>query len=197
VERIGAGRRRFVQLPLRLPARLVLAVPGRYVLTFVTVHCLLLCRATRLGAERLPRGWVEAPMGLTAQQAFDKAGRGKTVIGWKLDREQRKELLLMFPATYDEPVADHVTLAAGVGRGAALPSEDVAEIVGRSDDGRGVEAMIVRLSGTIDRPDGSVYHVTWSLSPSRRPKESNDAIRDCGWTPFDLPVPIQLVPARF
>jgi len=119
------------------------------------------------------------------------------VIGWKLDRDQRRELLQQFPTTYSEVVADHVTLAVRVSDHAALPDESIGEIVGWADDGKGVQAMVVSIAGTTDRPDGSTYHITWSLAPGRRAKESNDVIRAHGWTPIELPMPVRLLPARF
>jgi len=131
-----------------------------------------------------------------ARQASDSAGEAESVIGWKLDREQRKELLQQFPPRFAEPVADHVTLCRASGD-AALPAECDAEIVGRADDGRGVEAMVVRLGGTTYRPDGSTYHITWSLAPDREAVESNQVLRDCRWEMFDLPMPVRLRPARF
>jgi hypothetical protein len=136
-------------------------------------------------------------MALNAQQAHQRAKPGDTVIGWKLDREQRKELLLQFPPKYSEVVADHVTLSARVARSSELPSESLGEILGRADDGKGVEAMVVSIAGTTDRPDGSTYHITWSLEKGRRAKESNDVIRQFGWQPIELPVPVMLQPARF
>ncbi|MEA3011506.1 MAG: hypothetical protein QOD42_51 [Sphingomonadales bacterium] len=132
-----------------------------------------------------------------APEASASAGSGDSVIGWKLEPEQRVELLLMFPPCYAKAVTDHVTLKSKAARDAALPDERDGEIIGRADDGKGVEAMVVRLGGTTDRPDGSTYHITWSLAEGRRAKESNDVIAALGWTPFDLPVPVGLVPARF
>ena len=35
------------------------------------------------------------------------------VIGWKLDRAERGELLKRFPPRYRDTIADHVTLKAG------------------------------------------------------------------------------------
>ena len=119
------------------------------------------------------------------------------VSGWKLDPDQRAELLLQFPPAYPNVVADHVTLEAGVGPAAPPPPEAEAEIVGRADDGKGVEAMVVRLDGTTDRPDGSTWHITWSLAEGRRAKESNDVIAREGWQDFDLPMPVRLTPARW
>jgi len=136
-------------------------------------------------------------MALSAQQAHQRATPGDTVIGWKLDRDQRRELLLQFPPKFSEVVADHVTLSAGVARDSALPSETLGEIVGRAEDGKGVEAMVVSIAGTTDRPDGSTYHITWSLGQGRHARESNVVIREYGWKPIELPVPLMLEPARF
>jgi hypothetical protein len=119
------------------------------------------------------------------------------VVGWKLDRAQRAKLLHQFPPAYSGVVADHVTLQSKIARDAPLPGPAQAEIVGRADDGNGVEAMVVRLGGTTDRPDGSTYHITWSLAAGREAKESNDVIAALGWTPFDLPMPVLLEPARW
>jgi hypothetical protein len=136
-------------------------------------------------------------MGLNAKQAHARTRPGNAVIGWKLDRDQRKELLLQFPPKFGEIVADHVTLSARVAGNSELPCETHGEIVGRVEDGEGVEAMVVSIDGTTDRPDGSTYHITWSLSRGRRAKESNDVIAKFGWEPLELPMPVKLDPARF
>jgi len=136
-------------------------------------------------------------MALNAKEASARAGQGSSVIGWALDRNQRRELLQQFPPKFSEVIADHVTLKARVARDAALPCETTAEIVGRVDDGAGVEAMVVRIDGTTDRPDGSTYHITWSLAKGRRARESNDVIAKLGWQAIELPMPIMLEPRRF
>ncbi len=121
------------------------------------------------------------------------AGSGN-VTGWKLDRGERETLLRDHPPSYGEAVADHVTLEVG---GNELPDDVRAEIVGHADDGAGVEAMVVTIDGTTERPDGSTYHITWSLGPGRRAKESNDVLKEQGWQAFDRPIPVTLTPARF
>lgn len=120
-----------------------------------------------------------------------------SVIGWKLDRVEREALLRRFPPAYSEVVADHVTLRVGATAATPLPRPVEAAIVGRADDGDGLECLVVGLDGTTDRPDGSTYHVTWSLGPGRRARESNDLLRERGWTPLPAPVPLTLKPARF
>ena len=136
-------------------------------------------------------------MAPSAQEAAAKAGRGGSVIGWKLDPEQRTELLQQFPPRFKNVVADHVTLAGKAARDAPLPQETEGMIVGRADDGQGVEALVVAIGGTTDRPDGSTYHITWSLADGRRAKESNDLLAERAWTTLDLPMPILIHPARF
>jgi hypothetical protein len=136
-------------------------------------------------------------MAPSATEAAVRAGTGESVIGWRLDRDQRRELLQQFPPKFPNVVADHVTLKGKAAAEAPLPQESEAEIVGRADDGKGVEAMVVAIGGTTDRPDGSTYHITWSLADGRRAQESNDVIASHGWERFDLPMPIRLEPARF
>ena len=120
------------------------------------------------------------------------------VTGWAVEPDQRASLLARLPPAYADAVADHVTLWSGQPADAPLPSETKGEIIGRADDGQGVEAMVVRIGGTHRRPDGGVYHITWSLdrAAGRRGKDSNDVIARLGWR--DLPpVEVKLRPARF
>jgi hypothetical protein len=133
----------------------------------------------------------------SAAEAARRKGVGRDVIGWELDRAQRGELLERFPAVYADVVADHVTLAARAAHDAPLPDETAGEIVGRADDGEGVEAMVIAIAGTTDRPGGGTYHITWSLGAGRRAKESNDVLARHGWGRFDHPIAVSLVPARF
>lgn len=120
-----------------------------------------------------------------------------TVTGWKLPRDERSALLERFPPRYANVDADHVTLRVGATPRTPLPREVEARIVGRADDGASLECMVVALDGTTERPDGSTYHITWSLGDGRRARESNDLLRDRGWEHFDAAVPITLDPARF
>jgi len=118
-----------------------------------------------------------------------------SVIGWTLDQEERAELLERFPPRFAKAVAHHVTLATDAEQ-RDLPPDVRAAIVGRTDDGQGVEAMVVTIDGETDRPDGSTFHITWSLGEGRRARESNDVLKERGWTEFGQPVAISLTPAR-
>ena len=116
---------------------------------------------------------------------------GRHIQGWKLPRAMRAELLERFPPRYARPVADHVTFRLGKD-GPPAPKADHGIIVGRADDGEGVEAMVVTIDGSTDRPDGSTWHITWSLGQGRKAKESNDVIARCGWEPLDeVEIPLE------
>jgi len=120
-----------------------------------------------------------------------------TVTGWKLPRDERERLLRQFPPTYENVMADHVTLRTGATPATPLPRKPEAWIVGRGDEGKGVESLVVELDGTTERPDGSTYHITWSLGPGRTARESNDVLRDKGWERLPERVAVALEPARF
>jgi hypothetical protein len=131
---------------------------------------------------------------LSASQSYHQAPPGDAVIGWKVDPDDRAQLLARFPPKYARTDADHVTLRSRVAVDSALPAETVGVIVGRSDDRQGVEAMVVQVDGTTDRPDGGTYHITWSLEPGRNAVESNEVIRQHGWEAVVPPATVRLHP---
>ena len=119
------------------------------------------------------------------------------VTGWKLPDDERERLLELFPPKYQRTIADHVTLKIPGGADAPLPAEETGIVVGRADDGDSLECLVVEIGGTTDRPDGSTYHITWSLGEGRRATESNDVLRERGGSRIDEPIPIALKPAGF
>jgi hypothetical protein len=121
---------------------------------------------------------------------------GHRAIGWRLAPRDRRQLLDRFKPHYGKTVADHVTLSAKVASDTELPSAVSAEVVGRTDDGKGVEALVVAIAGSTDRPGGGTYHITWSLEPGRAAKESDDVLARKSWNAIEGPMPIALIPAR-
>lgn len=122
-----------------------------------------------------------------------KPAAKRTVIGWTLDGEQRSWLLNLFSSAYPDVIADHVTLSSSTEK-KRPPKDTSAEIVGQVDDGAGVQAFVVKIDGTTDRPDGSTYHITWSIdrSKGRKARDSNEVIRAFGWQELEQPMPIRL-----
>ena len=121
-----------------------------------------------------------------------------TVTGWKLPQVERDLLLRRFPPKYENVVADHVTLRVGATPDTPLPNKpERSSVIGRADDGESLECLVVEIDSTTERPDGSTYHLTWSLGPGRRARESNDVLRDKGWDYLEAPITVELEPARF
>lgn len=117
-------------------------------------------------------------------------------IGWLLDERDRAVLLALFPPNWPDVIAHHVTLASGTE--APLPDQRSGEIVGQVDDGAGLQALVVAIGGTTHRPDGSIYHITWSIdrASGRRAVQSNDVLHERGFIALAAPIPIRLEPAE-
>ena len=116
----------------------------------------------------------------------------KRTIGWLLDEADRAALLARFPPVWPDVIAHHVTLQSATDQ--PLPTETFGEVVGHVDDGEGLQALVVAIHGTTDRPDGSTYHITWSLDEarSREAVQSNEVLAGRGWQAVD-PIPIRLL----
>jgi hypothetical protein len=108
-------------------------------------------------------------------------------VGRLLHPEDREKLLAAIPPVYPRVVARHVAPEGGEPPDFPLPGEAEGFVAGVADGGAGVQALVVEIGGTTQRPDGSTYHVTRSLAPGREAVESNDAIRERGWTATPRP----------
>jgi len=120
----------------------------------------------------------------------------KGYTGWAVPEPDRSRLLARFPPAYSNVVAEHVTHTFPAAPHYPLPTETAGRVIGFADDGKGVQALVVEIGGTTGRHDGSTFHVTWSLGPGRRARESNDVIAAHGWTPVE-PIPLALEPRWF
>ena len=116
-------------------------------------------------------------------------------IGWLLDERDRATLLGRFTPAWPDVIAHHVTLASRTQD--PLPTATAGEVVGHVNDGEGLQALVVAIGGTTDRPDGSTYHITWARDRARgrEPKQSNDVLHERGWDPLAAPIPIRLIPS--
>lgn len=119
--------------------------------------------------------------------------------GWELPSDERERLLALIPAVYPHVVAHHVTLAFGVPADEAAPAEAQAHVVGVADDGSQVQALVVAIDGRVNRPDGKVFHITWSLDRDKgvKPVHSNDVIEMHGFVALATPLPVRVTPRVF
>lgn len=111
-----------------------------------------------------------------------------------LSQDSRNQLMEKFPPKYHRVIAHHVTVEFGVPEGTELPPEADAKIVGYADSGDGIEALVVSINGSTQRPDGKHYHITWSLESEKyKPVDSNDLV-GYGKYKLMLPIPINMNP---
>ena len=94
----------------------------------------------------------------------------------EIPERDRIRLLLAFPPIYPVVKADHGTLSFGVGRDFHLPPPLRITLTGHIDDGAGLEVFSVPVDGESQRPDGGMFHITWSLNPDRSSQESNEVL---------------------
>lgn len=120
-------------------------------------------------------------------------------VGWALPEKARAKLLDMFEPAYPDVIAHHVTLKHGVPDTVELPTATEGVIVGLADDGEAVQALVVMIDVTTDRPGGGTYHITWSIDRSKgaTPYDSNRVIKECGWEDAAPRVVIPLEPKFF
>jgi pyrimidine deaminase RibD-like protein len=98
-------------------------------------------------------------------------------------------LLRQFVPKNPEVVCHHVTVDFRARTGSVLPDAVThAEVVGYAYED-GLEALIVSVNGSTDRPDGGTFHVTLSLdrSKGKKPAHSNDLVKS-GYEKVSFPV---------
>ncbi len=96
-----------------------------------------------------------------------------------LTDESRSILEDKFPPKYDKFIGHHVTIEFGVPSDTPLPEPASVKLLGKKDSGDGLEVIVVSVNGDVKRPDGGIYHITWSLDPDKyAPKDSNDLLSD-------------------
>jgi hypothetical protein len=96
-----------------------------------------------------------------------------------LTNETINKLKKIFKQHYPDFIGHHITVEYGVSKNHPLPLEtDDIYVIGEASEG-GVQALLVSIDGTIERSDGSLYHITWSIdrSKGKRPVDSNSIIK--------------------
>lgn len=104
-------------------------------------------------------------------------------LAYVLDEASRATLLKHFPPKFPDVVAHHVTLQHPAPMPDVDPTERVSiKVIGYAEDDS-LETLIVEIDGRVQRPDGKVFHCTWSMDKAkgRKAKESNDLIAGGGW----------------
>jgi hypothetical protein len=105
----------------------------------------------------------------------------KTIPIFQLNKSSIKKLEKVFPRIHpDVPRSYHVTYSIERGEG---HDESKFEVVGTMDRDS-VQALVVKVGGQLKRPDGLIYHITWSFDRKAggRPLQSGELLKK-GWVP--------------
>jgi hypothetical protein len=118
---------------------------------------------------------------------------------YELDEQSRDRLAKIFPPKYSDFIGHHITYKFGVKSDRPLPEQpNSAQVVGYSTNGESLETLVVSIDGSVERPDGKVFHITWSLDREDRmkPNDSNKVIKENGYEKVS-PVSIKVAPGFF
>ena len=107
-------------------------------------------------------------------------------------------LLGIFKPKYPDVIANHITHQYPASLEDYLPYIGSFKVVGISDDGKGLEALVISLDGKTKRPDKEVYHITWSIDKGSgyKPSDSIAVISRFGVIPVNEAI-INMVPTLF
>lgn len=110
-----------------------------------------------------------------------------------LDETSRTKLLEVFPPQFPDVIAHHITVVYGVPKpdDEFLGTKHMIKVIGHVQDDS-LEALVVQLDGKLQRADGKIYHITWSMDKSkgRKAMQSNDLIKAAGFTPLEQPITV-------
>ncbi|ABP64191.1 hypothetical protein Saro_3949 (plasmid) [Novosphingobium aromaticivorans DSM 12444] len=120
-----------------------------------------------------------------------------SAMGWVISDDDLQTLKKKYPPTYAFLAVPHCTLELGSSRQSRLPPPRKGVVFGKIDNLDGVEALLLSIDGETVRPDGAVLHITWSLGPGRRPRDSHEAIRTTAPLLSESPIEVHLIPSRF
>lgn len=112
---------------------------------------------------------------------------------WKLTENSRIKLSKLFEQKNPDFIGHHITYMFGPK--SELPPDAEIYVVGECSI-PGIQALVVDVNGTIVRPDGSIYHITWSLDKSKgfKPVDSNKAIMEHGFDHLNNEIQIDTIP---
>lgn len=95
-----------------------------------------------------------------------------------IDEISRKQLLQRYKPKFKDVYAHHVTFQ--MGENTELLNYKPMIVIYGYIMGENIETFLVTVDGKSVRPDGSKYHITWSLDKSKgvKPVDSNKLIKD-------------------
>lgn len=114
---------------------------------------------------------------------------------YTLTEKSRKVLYYLNPPKYPEVIGHHITERFGIPEKTPIPKKpELVQVVGYFDSGDGIEGFLVEVNGSSKRPDGGLYHITWSLDRGAgyKPVHSNKFVEQA--KRLSTPVTIEVTP---
>lgn len=91
-------------------------------------------------------------------------------LAYRIRDNERAQKLSEWPPQFTRLPDHHITHVFGTGDNPPpMPAPVTIEALGRVTDGHGIEAIAIRVNGSVTRPDGELYHCTWSLDATKPP----------------------------
>jgi hypothetical protein len=115
-------------------------------------------------------------------------------IAYNLTKASRDAVLKRFPPRFSEVKCDHITVEFGVADDKKLPpAPKSVRIIAHVIDETGIECLVVKIDGTVQRDDGNTFHVTLSRNTDRQSVESNNIIKTCQWKRLGKAISLEVV----
>lgn len=116
-----------------------------------------------------------------------------------IPESERKKILSKFVPSFEKIILHHITNEFNVEENIPPPCNE-AKIIGFSKytdlSMKGIETFVVEVCGKLIRPDGKIYHITFSLSPDKyKPSDSNTIIKKYGYITLQTPLFIKVIPS--
>lgn len=116
--------------------------------------------------------------------------------GWLLDESSKTQIKNIYGQAHPDLIGHHVTFMFG--KDSVVPKEAKLQLIGHCITEK-IECFVVEVDGSMVRPDGGIYHLTWSLDKSKgaKPVDSNKAIENNGFEHFEHALPLKTTPKKF
>jgi hypothetical protein len=118
----------------------------------------------------------------------------KQYFAYNLTDQAQSELFSRFKPLFENIKGDHITHQFNICSEDLLPDASKATIVGYSKN-ENIECVVVEILGSINRPDGKIYHITISHNDLAKPVDSNSLLASIGYFPVDR-FQIDILPAK-
>jgi hypothetical protein len=111
---------------------------------------------------------------------------------FEISAASRSALAAQFPPKFSEFIGHHITYKMPARSTDDLPENAQIRVVGYACNEEGIEALVVEVNSSTQRPDGKTYHITWSLDRSAgfKPVKSNELIATRGYSRIEKAINI-------